>query len=81
MIVSSEAQEFIRRFCPEHKYCKPCSRWDCLATFKCLDCGWEGLGKDCNHDYQDDGTGEDVEPVELCLACDSDNLEAKGEAK
>jgi hypothetical protein len=35
----------------------------------CERCGWKGQQKDAIHTYQDDGTGEDVEPCDECPEC------------
>ena len=48
---------------------------------KCEDCGWQGLAKDAVHTYRGigifftpDGYDEDVEPVDECPECGSENL-------
>jgi hypothetical protein len=41
---------------------------------ECLACGWRGSVRWLWHGYQDDGTGEDVEPVDECPKCGSDDV-------
>jgi hypothetical protein len=41
---------------------------------ECLECGWRGPVRWLRHDYQDDGTGEDVEPVDECPKCGNENV-------
>jgi hypothetical protein len=36
---------------------------------RCDRCGWAGMVRWLIHTYQDDGTGEDVEPVDECPKC------------
>lgn len=40
----------------------------------CRNCGWVGRVRDSVHGYQDDGSGEDVEGVEECPRCGSEEL-------
>jgi len=57
------------------------------TPIKCEECGWEGQAKDAIHTYT--GTGvyitdsgqpdEDVEPVDECPECGSENLVSRGE--
>jgi len=51
-----------------------CSRHHCRLVIKCEDCGWQGETREAVHTYHDDGTGEDVEPVDECPVCGSENL-------
>lgn len=58
------------------------SRHTDLSPVRCLDCGWEGKAYECVHTYRSDGssnpdgspTGE-VEPVDECPECGSEQLE------
>jgi len=45
------------------------SRWDTWAPAMCRACGWAGPGRWATHGYEDDGTGEDVEPMDYCPNC------------
>jgi predicted Zn-ribbon and HTH transcriptional regulator len=42
---------------------------------ECLECGWRGPERWLRHGYENDGTGEDVEPVDYCPRCGSDHVE------
>ncbi len=45
------------------------------APARCSECGWAGPTRWLVHDYQDDGSGEDVEPVDRCPRCGGDQVE------
>lgn len=45
------------------------------APARCSECGWAGPTRWLVHDYQDDGSGEDVEPVDYCPGCGGSHLE------
>jgi len=59
-----------------------CSRHCCRLVIKCEECGWQGKIKEAIHTYC--GTGayvtpdgnydEDIEPVDECPECGSENL-------
>jgi len=51
------------------------SRRDDPTPVKCNRCGWTGMIKDMAHTYRDDGSGEDVEPVDECPECGTDDIE------
>lgn len=40
----------------------------------CEECGWRGPLRWCYHTYGDDGSGEDVEPVDECPHCFREDL-------
>jgi len=44
-------------------------RHDSPEPVLCEECGWGGPRRWAVHTYQDDGTGEDVEPVDQCRRC------------
>ena len=50
------------------------SRNDDTTPVICNRCGWKGQIKDMVHTYQDDGTGEDVEAVDECPTCGTDDV-------
>jgi len=51
------------------------SRYDDTTPVYCEDCGWKGQVRDCVHTYRGiPGTGGDVEPVDECPKCGSENL-------
>ncbi len=39
------------------------------APVECLECGWRGPERWLRHDYKNDSTGMDVEPVDYCPRC------------
>lgn len=41
----------------------------------CMSCGWQGPVRWLVHGYEDDGNGEDVEPVDFCPKCNSERVE------
>lgn len=49
-----------------------CTDW---APVSCSVCGWAGPVRWLRHDYQDDGSGEDVEPADFCPRCGSGQVE------
>ena len=51
------------------------SRYDDPTPVKCNRCGWIGMIKDMCHGYRDDASGEDVEAVDVCPVCGTDNVE------
>lgn len=51
------------------------SRYTDDSPIKCEDCGWTGKVKDCVHSYRAIPLTEgDVEGVDKCPSCGSDNL-------
>jgi hypothetical protein len=44
-------------------------RRECPEPVVCEECGWAGPRRWVFHAYQDDGSGEDVEPVDECPNC------------
>lgn len=46
-------------------------RRDSPEPVRC-ECGWAGMTRWLVHDYQDDGSGQDVEPVDYCPRCGGD---------
>lgn len=40
-----------------------------MTIVACERCGWSGMVKETVHGYGDDGTGEDVVPVDECPEC------------
>lgn len=51
------------------------SRYDDTRLVKCEECGWVGQVKDCLHIYREIvGTGGDVEPLDECPSCESEEL-------
>jgi len=54
---------------------EPFGRHDDPTPVKCNRCGWHGQIKDMIHDYRDDGSGEDVEAVDECPECGTDDVE------
>ena len=50
------------------------SRQDDTTLIKCNDCDWIGMVIDCRHGYEANVSG-DVEPVDYCPECGSDQLE------
>lgn len=51
------------------------SRYDDPTPVQCSKCGWKGKIKDMFHTYRDDGSGEDVEAVDECPVCGTDDVE------
>lgn len=50
-------------------------RHNMWAPARCSECGWAGPTRRLVHGYQDDGSGEDVEPVDYCPRCGGSHLE------
>ena len=51
------------------------SRYTDEGLVQCDDCGWRGMVKDCVHTYRGiAGSEGDVEPVDECPECGSDQL-------
>ena len=47
----------------------------------CDECGWIGPVRWCFHTYEDDGSGEDVDPVDECPECYSREIYDLGDYK
>lgn len=47
-------------------------RRECPEPVVCSRCGWAGPRRWAIHAYRDDGTGEDVDPVDQCPRCAED---------
>lgn len=45
------------------------------APCRCEECGWRGPVRWTCHTYEDDGSGEDVCPVDECPKCGSQDLQ------
>ncbi len=50
------------------KFCFMWGRHESPEPIKC-ECGWAGPVRWLNHAYGNDGSGEDVEPVDECPRC------------
>ena len=51
------------------------SRYTDESLVQCDDCSWRGMVKDCVHTYKGiAGSEGDVEPVDGCPKCGSENL-------
>ena len=50
------------------------SRYSDPTEIYCPKCGWKGKAMDCTHTYKP-VSPDDVEPVDLCPVCGSEELE------
>jgi Zn finger protein HypA/HybF involved in hydrogenase expression len=51
------------------------SRYEDCQHIKCEDCGWTGRVSECYHGYTNPAMEHiDVEPIDMCPECGSDNL-------
>ncbi len=76
--------DLIKSICPLKEPCPTgkkglCCRQECEVIYKCATCGWTGMLKDAVHTYHDDGSGEDVEPVDECPSCGMEDIEQSEE--
>jgi len=66
MLISAHWRHFVLRV--PFPYCFLWGRRESSEPIKC-ECGWAGMVKWLVHTYQDDGSGEEVEPVDECPRC------------
>ena len=62
--------------CPEGLFWDAYSRTEDPCPAICVHCGWAGRWKDLVHGYKPDFTNRDVEPIDNCPDCGSENIKS-----
>jgi predicted RNA-binding Zn-ribbon protein involved in translation (DUF1610 family) len=65
--------------CKQKYYPEVFSRYEDPTLVRCEECGWQGPIKECRHGHASypistRGNDYDVEPMDYCPKCDSDQL-------